>query len=182
MLYRNITRGAKQQMPHDNCPSCAAPDLAFAAHDHGPCASDALARATGILAAKGLRMTPVRRRTLEILLEGHRAMGAYDVLSRLASEGFGAQPPVAYRALDFLEEHGLAHRIRRLNSFTACMHMGENHTAAFLICRACNAVSEAPAAPARAALESAASAIGFAVESATIEALGLCPACQRASA
>jgi Fur family zinc uptake transcriptional regulator len=89
---------------------------------------------------------------------------------------------VAYRALDFLEEHGLAHRIRRLNAFTACMHMGEHHTAAFLICRTCNAVSEAPAAPARAALDSAASAMGFAVETATIEALGLCPACQRVAA
>ncbi len=47
-------------------------------------------------------MTPVRRRVLEILLEKHRAMGAYDVLDRLAAEGFGNQPPVAYRALDFL--------------------------------------------------------------------------------
>jgi Fur family zinc uptake transcriptional regulator len=165
-------------MPHDHCPSCAAPDLAFATHDHADCASDGLARAQEILATKGLRLTPVRRRTLEILLEGHRALGAYEVLSRLAAEGFGAQPPVAYRALDFLEEHGLAHRIRRLNSFTACMHMGESHTAAFLICRACNAISEAPAAPSRSALDNAASAQGFAIESATIEALGLCPSCQ----
>lgn len=165
-------------MPHDTCPSCAAPDLAFAAHDHAPCAADALARAEAIVAAKGQRLTPVRRRTLEILLEGHRALGAYDVLARLAAEGFGAQPPVAYRALDFLEEHGLAHRIRRLNAFTACMHMGEAHSAAFLICRACHAISEAPSAPIRAALDSAATGAGFAIETATIEALGLCPACQ----
>jgi Fur family zinc uptake transcriptional regulator len=166
-------------MPHDHCPSCDAPDLAFASHDHGPCAADALARAENILAEKGLRLTPVRRRTLEILLEGHRALGAYDVLARLAAEGFGAQPPVAYRALDFLEEHGLAHRIRRLNAFTACMHMGETHTAAFLICRACSALSEAPALPTRTALDAAASLAGFIVESATIEAVGLCPACQK---
>jgi Fur family zinc uptake transcriptional regulator len=167
-------------MSHDHCRNCAAPDLAFAAHDHAPCANDALERAIGILAAKGQRLTPVRRRTLEILLEGHRALGAYEVLSRLATEGFGAQPPVAYRALDFLEEHGLAHRIRRLNAFTACMHMGENHTAAFLICCVCHAISEAPAPPARAALDSAASAQGFTIESATIEALGRCPTCQNA--
>lgn len=165
-------------MPHDDCPSCHSPDLAFAAHDHAPCAADALVRAEAVLAEKGLRLTPVRRRTLEILLEGHRALGAYDVLARLAAEGFGAQPPVAYRALDFLEEHGLAHRIRRLNAFTACMHMGEAHTAAFLICRACSALSEAPAAPMRAALDTAAATAGFAIETATIEAMGLCPACQ----
>lgn len=169
-------------MPHDHCPSCEAPDLAFAVHDHAPCAADALARAEAILQEKGQRLTPVRRRALEILLEGHRALGAYDLLSRLAAEGFGAQPPVAYRALDFLEEHGLAHRIRRLNAFTACMHMGENHSAAFLICRNCSAISEAPATPSRAALDSAASAQGFTIESATIEALGLCPACQHGAA
>jgi hypothetical protein len=63
--------------------------------------------------ARGVRLTPVRRRVLEILLEEHKAMGAYDVLTRLAAEGFGNQPPVAYRALEFLEDQGFAHRIRR---------------------------------------------------------------------
>ena len=58
---------------------------------------------------------------LEILLESHRAMGAYEVLERLAAEGFGKQPPVAYRALDFLVEHGLALRVRRLNAYAACL-------------------------------------------------------------
>ena len=96
---------------------------------------------------KGVRLTPVRRRVLEILLEEHRALGAYDVLQRLAAEGFGNQPPVAYRALDFLVEQGLAHRIRRLNAFTACMHPGEAHAPAFLICRACDAVAEAARRP-----------------------------------
>ena len=162
----------------DACPGCDAPDLAFAVHDHAHCASDTLARAEALVAAKGLRLTPVRRRVLEILLEAHRALGAYDVLTRLAAEGFGNQPPVAYRALDFLEEQGLAHRIRRLNAFTACMHPGEAHQPAFLICRGCNVVAEAPAAPVMAALQGAAGARGFIIERSTIEALGLCPSCQ----
>lgn len=161
-----------------DCPGCATPALAFARHDHAVCADDALARADGMMAEQGLRLTPVRRRTLQILLEAHRAMGAYDVLQRLAAEGFGNQPPVAYRALDFLEEHGLAHRIRRLNAFTACMHPGEVHAPAFLICRFCDAVAEAPAAPVQAALTLAAGALGFVIERTNIEALGLCPACQ----
>ena len=126
---------------------------------------------------KGLRWTPVRRRTLEILLEAHRALGAYDVLNRLTAEGFGNQPPVAYRALDFLQEHGLAHRIRRLNAFTACMHPGTPHAPTFLICRACHAVAEAPAAAVTDALTAAAATLNFTVERSTIEALGLCPAC-----
>lgn len=157
----------------------AIPDaaLAFARHDHAHCTDDALARAVNLIDERGARMTPVRRRTLEILLEEHRAMGAYEVLDRLAAEGFGAQPPVAYRALDFLVDQGLAHRIRRLNAFAACMHPGEAHNPAFFICRTCNTVAEAPAAPVRAAIEDAARDLGFAVERTNIEVLGLCPAC-----
>ena len=113
-------------MPHAlDCPGCAAPEMAFAAHDHAHCAHDALERAEAVTAANGARMTPVRRRVLEILLENHKALGAYDVLARLGAEGFGNQPPVAYRALEFLVEQGLAHRIQRLNAFTACTHPGE---------------------------------------------------------
>lgn len=170
------------QIHTDDCPGCQTPDLAFAPHDHAHCSSDALMRADALIVAKGLRMTPVRRRTLEILLEAHRAMGAYDVLNRLAADGYGNQPPVAYRALEFLEEHGLAHRIRRLNAFTACMHPGEAHAPAFLICQVCAAVAEAPAALVMAALESAAAQSGFVIERSNVEAVGMCPACQQAAA
>jgi Fur family zinc uptake transcriptional regulator len=171
-------------MPHGSdpdCPGCVAPDLAFAQHDHSHCAADVLARAEVIAADQGARMTPVRRRVLEILLEEHKAMGAYEVLQRLAAEGFGHQPPVAYRALEFLVDQGLAHRIRRLNAFAACMHPGEAHAPAFLICKGCNIVAEAPAAPVRAALDRAAEALGFVIERTNIEALGLCPTCAEAA-
>jgi Fur family transcriptional regulator, zinc uptake regulator len=161
-------------MPHDHSP-------AFLQHDHAHCAGSVLAQAEGIAADRGLRFTPVRRRVLEILAEAHRAMGAYDVLERLSAEGFGNQPPVAYRALEFLEEHGFAHRIRRLNAFTACMHPGQAHAAAFLICRVCNAVAEAPAAAVAAALDDAARDLGFTVERSNLEAVGLCPACREAT-
>jgi Fur family transcriptional regulator, zinc uptake regulator len=150
---------------------------AFHTHDHGACADTTLAQAEALATARGVRLTPVRRRVLQILLEKHQAMGAYDVLQRLAAEGYGHQPPVAYRALDFLVEQGLAHRIQRLNAFTACMHPGQAHSPAFLICRACNTVAEAHAAPVRAALDASAAALGFAIERSTVEALGLCPAC-----
>lgn len=150
---------------------------AFHQHDHDSCTGSAMARAEKLAAARGARLTPVRRRVLEILLEEHRALGAYDVLQRLAAEGFGHQPPVAYRALDFLVEQGLAHRIQRLNAFAACMHPGEAHAPAFLICRSCNTVAEADAQPVRQALETAAGRLGFRIERSTVEALGLCPAC-----
>jgi hypothetical protein len=57
----------------------------------------------------------------------HRALGAYAVLDQLREAGFGSQPPVAYRALDFLVAHGFAHKIERLNAFVACAHPGESH-------------------------------------------------------
>lgn len=167
--------------PDPSCTACAVPDLAFAAHDHNHCSADVLARAEVLARAAGARFTPVRRRVLEILLEEHRALGAYDVLQRLAGDGYGNQPPVAYRALEFLVEHGLAHRLDRLNAFVACMHPGETHAPAFLICRSCKAVAEASADPVRVALDTAAAIIGFQVERASIEALGLCPKCQAAA-
>lgn len=125
-----------------------------------------------------LQLTPVRRRTLEILLSEHRALGAYDILSRLDAAGFGGQPPVAYRALDFLTTHGFAHKIEALNAYVACAIPGGLHAPAFLICRACGKVEEAEAEPAKGPLAQAARDAGFAIERAVIEAQGLCPACQ----
>lgn len=158
--------------PADDAPK------AFAAHDHSGCADDALAHAERAAADRGLRLTPVRRRTLEILLEEHRALGAYEVLERLAEAGFSHQPPVAYRALDFLVENGFAHRIQRLNAYTACMHPGAAHSPAFFICEGCKLVAEAPQADIRRAVDSAAEAIGFAVDRMSVEAVGRCPACR----
>ncbi|OWY04143.1 MULTISPECIES: Fur family transcriptional regulator [unclassified Thioclava] len=154
---------------------------AFTPHDHSRCAGATLARAEAVAAEKGARLTPVRKRALEILLEEHRAMGAYEVLDRLAADGYGKQPPVAYRALEFLVEHGLAHRVRRLNAFAACMSPGEKHAPVFLICRNCGEVAEAGpeegADEVRHALQGAAERLNFHVERATVEALGLCPNC-----
>lgn len=145
---------------------------AFADHDHRGCMRAGLAAAERRAAAEGLRLTPVRRRVLEILLESHRALGAYDLLARLRAEGLGSQPPVAYRALDFLTTHGMAHRIERLNAFVACARPEAAHDPAFLICRVCDRVAEAPRPPLPAAE-------GFAVEAASVEAEGVCPRCAR---
>lgn len=161
--------------------SPAAPDP-FHTHDHAHCASTVLNRAEAQARAEGVRLTPVRRRVLEILLESHRALGAYDVLERLAAEGFGKQPPVAYRALDFLVEHGFAHRVRRLNAYAACLSEQRDHSPAFLICRSCEQVAEAESPALRAAVQALGAASGFAVERSTIELLGLCARCAEAGA
>lgn len=155
------------------------PSRAFHAHDHDSCAKQALTRADDLCRDRGVRLTPVRRRVLEILLEEHRAMGAYDVLERLSVEGFGSQPPVAYRALEFLVDQGLAHRIRRLNAFTACTAPGGDHAPAFFICKNCKTVAETSADDLRKNINTAGQSIGFIVERANIEALGICPSCHK---
>ncbi len=126
----------------------------------------------------GDRMTPVRRRVLEILREAPRALGAYDVLERLKDEGRSAQPPTAYRALDFLVRNGLAHRVERLNAFVACGHPGTEHTPSFLICRGCDTVAEARIAARGGRLAKAAADTGFQIEKSAMEAVGLCSECR----
>jgi Fur family zinc uptake transcriptional regulator len=141
-----------------------------------------MTKAEARCAASDLRLTPVRRRVLELLLVDHRALGAYDILGHLSAEGLGTQPPVAYRALDFLVKAGFAHRIEALNAYIACAHLGADHTPAFLICRNCRSVAESDTAPSQGRLGVAARDAGFQIEHTVIEAQGLCPACQTGNA
>ena len=147
--------------------------IGFDPHDHSHCIRDAVLAAQDHCAANGLQLTPVRRRVLEVLLERHRAMGAYEILDVLRNEGLGSQPPVAYRALEFLTRNGFAHRIERLNAFVACTHPEAKHDPAFLICRKCDAIAET-----QASLGAVAAGTGFQVEQTVIEVEGLCPNCQ----
>ncbi|KIC09688.1 Fur family transcriptional regulator [Leisingera sp. ANG-M1] len=156
--------------------------IGFEPHDHSSCVHDGIAAAEAHCRDNALQFTKVRRRVLEILLQEHRALGAYDILDRLREEGLGSQPPVAYRALDFLVKNGLAHKIERLNAFIACTHPGENHAPFFLICRSCDAVAEASREPSQGQLGQAARDAGFVIERAVIEAEGLCPKCQETPA
>jgi Fur family zinc uptake transcriptional regulator len=136
----------------------------------------ALGAAEAACAERGERLTLLRRRTLEILLESHAAQGAYDVLARLEAEGFGSKPPVAYRALSFLVENGFAHRIEGISAFVACARPGEPHEPSFLVCRSCRRVAEEAVAP---PLAPEAAAEGFVVERTVVEAQGLCFACRK---
>lgn len=153
------------------------PAEAFGAHNHGKCSDGVLAEVDRMVQETGLSLTPVRRRTLEILLEEHRAVGAYQVLDRLGRDGFGTQPPVAYRALDFLVAHGLAHRIEHLNAFAACMAPGQVHAPVFFICSSCEGVAEAPGRKVGQALGEAADKIGFQIRRTNVEIVGTCPEC-----
>lgn len=156
--------------------------LGFETHDHSHCVSSTLARAETYCVENKLKFTPIRRRALEILLAEHRALGAYDLLAVLAREGLGTAPPVAYRALDFLTAAGFAHKIEGLNAYIACAHLGADHTPAFLICTSCKSVAEAETEATTGRLGEVARATGFVISHTVIEALGLCPKCQKDAA
>ncbi len=151
--------------------------LAFQKHDHNRCRTHSVEAVEAACRARGLRLTDTRRRVLEILLQDHRALGAYDVLARLSDAGHPAHPPVAYRALDFLVANGFAHKIERLNAFVACPAPDDGHRPAFLICRDCRTVAEAAVPPGDGVLGEEARRTGFTIHAVSIEAEGLCPGC-----
>lgn len=151
----------------------------FRCRDHHRCIADTLAVVEQRCSQQGARLTPMRRRVLEILLAEHRALGAYAILERLQEEGRRAQPPIAYRALDFLVSQGFVHRIERLNAFVACNCPQQDHPPAFLICRGCRKVAEIPDAGVENALGSVAGDAGFRIEKTSLEAEGLCPDCRQ---
>src|SRR5690606_191738 len=155
--------------------------LACRPHDHDHCVSQARAEADTLCARQGVRLPALRKRVLELVWQSHKPLGAYDILAVLSEEdGRRAAPPTVYRALDFLLENGLVHRIASLNAFVGCIHPERSHQGQFLICRQCRAAIELEQLAVSDAIVSAAAGVGFAVESQTVEVVGLCAACREA--
>ena len=154
----------------------------FQPHDHDACRGRALAAADSLCTARRLRLTPARRFVLETLLASHKAMTAYELREKLGAAGLGRQPPVVYRALDFLVGVGLVHRIERLGAFAACTHGGAEHNAAFLVCRICRRVAETALPRPEGGLLAEAEAVGFGIERTVVEAEGVCARCRDAAA
>ena len=142
----------------------------------GQALSRALATAESRCQATQERLTSPRRRVLELLLEGDGPLKAYDLIAAFGEAGAPAKPPTVYRALEFLERLGFAHRIESLNAYVPCRMEGESHRAAFLICDCCGAAEEFE--PDFHAQMTAAEARGYEVRAVTLEARGLCPACR----
>ena len=150
---------------------------AFEPHDHHACAADALRAAEAVCAEQGARLTPVRRRVLELLWESHRAVGAYELLDRLKAEKLGSQPPSVYRALEFLIDLGFVHKLSTQNAYLGCAHPQEAHSPLFLICSDCGAVGELRDPSLTQALADAAAQADFGLKQTAIEIEGQCRKC-----
>jgi Fur family transcriptional regulator, zinc uptake regulator len=155
--------------------------------------------AAAACARRGAQLTALRRQVLRLVLEADQPVGAYALLDRLKETRAGAAPPTVYRALDFLLEQGLIHKVERLNAFLGCVEAGEgghghaahgggegdgrhDHPHQFLICSRCGATAEISDPAITAALASASAGAGFTLHRATVEAEGVCADCAAAAA
>ena len=149
-------------------------------HDHRRCLDILMGRVERLCAEQMLRLTSQRRRVLEIVAGRHTAVGAYEILARLGGDGRPTAPISVYRALDFLLQHSLVHRIESLNAYVACMHPGDRHDAQFLICRVCRRVAELNSPSIGGAIGESATAASFVVARPVVEIAGICGACRAA--
>jgi Fur family transcriptional regulator, zinc uptake regulator len=152
-----------------------------AAHDHARCVRQAVARAEKVCAAKQVRLTPLRRRILEIVWRRHEPIGAYEILAQLLKDRHKAAPPTVYRALGFLREAGLVHRLDTLNAFLGCDRPEDEHAGQFLVCSRCRRVAEIADFVLDRTLRKRASSLGFRVEASVIEIKATCARCAEES-
>ena len=149
-------------------------------HDHDACVASAIAHAERVCRKRGLRLTGLRRRVLELVWNSHKPAGAYEILDRLNREGKRAAPPTVYRALEFLMGAELVHRLDSLNAFVGCPDPGRSHTGQFLICRGCRYVAELDDAEIDALVERKAARLGFTAVRQMVEIEGTCRNCRDA--
>jgi len=152
--------------------------IAFGQHDHKTCIHDALETAKSLCRAKGLRLTDTRLRVLELIWQSHAPVGAYEILGKFNQEGRSSAPPTVYRALDFLQENNLVHRLASLNAFIGCISPESGHQGSFLICRHCGLAQELTSQTLESQVHQLAATEGFSVDGMTLEVSGLCPNCK----
>lgn len=139
--------------------------------DHSQCAHNPV--------GAGVKLTGSRQRVLDELCAAGRPVGAYEMIDLLAKDtGKRAAPISIYRALDFLVDSGLVHRLASRNAFLACAHgHGEREPVVFLICDDCGAVFEATSARVNRGLAAVANDNGFTPRAQVIEVTGRCAKC-----
>lgn len=138
----------------------------------------ALDRAETLCRQRGVRWTRLRRRVLEIIVSTPHPVGAYEILDVLQREKGRTAPPTVYRALDFLLEQNLVHRVASLSAYMFCRRPQANHNAEFMICRQCGEVRELADDAIEASVSQAAANNEFEVEGQVIEITGRCNRCR----
>lgn len=151
-----------------------------AEHDHKKCVSEAIGTAEQLCVVRGVQLTPIRHQVLELIWDSHKAVKAYELLDRIKPLQNAAKPATIYRALDFLIEQGLIHRVESLNAFVGCSCSGHQHEQLLLICNNCQEVEERSAPEVMQALSQEIKQADFIVHSKAIEIHGICAKCAQA--
>ncbi|MBP6818549.1 MAG: transcriptional repressor [Ferrovibrio sp.] len=171
-------REAAEHHHHDHSHHAHGGHAHLHGHDHAVCIADALEKAEAHCAATGAKLTPIRRRVLELIWNSHKPAGAYDLLGELSRDGQKVAPPTVYRALDFLVESGLVHRVESLNAFIGCTEPGHERQQEIFLCRECGTAFEISDPELGKRIQHNAASLGFKVERQTIEVVGLCRDCR----
>ncbi|HQT64401.1 MAG: transcriptional repressor [Acidocella sp. 20-57-95] len=138
--------------------------------------------AAKICVVNGTQLTELRRIVLKLVLESQAPLTAYQLLDQLKVLRRNATPPTIYRALDFLLENRLIHKVERINAFIPCSDSDhEHHSVQFLICQTCKTVVEIEDHHIIDALTRAAEKQGFRPRHAVVEIDGICAACSGAN-
>ena len=148
---------------------------------HSP--RERVALAVSICEGRGVRMTELRRRILELLWASGRPTGAYELIeavTRRDSRPVG--PPTVYRALEFLMAQGLVSRIQSLNAYVPCVHPERDHDCLFFICNRCRASVELEDPRIGGLLAEDAAVLGFVATRRTVEVEGMCAQCAEVGA
>lgn len=138
---------------------------------------DIVNKAETLCNERGVRLTQQRRTVLELLCRADKPLTAYEILDLMRETTKSPAPPTVYRALEFLLEQGLAHKLESLHAYVGCSHPEHPHASQFLICTDCGDVKEVDSHALEQSLQSAQDAAGFTTKRQVIELLGTCRQC-----
>lgn len=155
--------------------------MSFLYQEHQHCMETALEQAEKICQKNDARLTKLRKRVLELIWAEHEPVKAYDLLNELQKSDPAAKPPTIYRALDFLLEQGLIHKLHRLNAYVGCSHPEGKKPCFFLICTNCNSVTKSHDDAYRKLIAKVYKSYHFRLQATTFEMEGLCQKCAQPS-
>ena len=147
-------------------------------HDHASCIGDAILKAELVCKNNNLRFTKTRKKVLQLIWSSHKPIGAYEILDSLRAEKIKAEPPTVYRALSFLIDARLVHRLDSLNAFVGCVDPENIHQGQFFICQDCGNVSEFNDHEISDLVESMMKNNGFSATHQILEVTGHCDNCR----
>lgn len=159
-------------------------------HDHAKCVDSILKHAQDICSKRGVRLTEQRLKVLAVLADSHVPASAYDILDKINRQGNKLAPVAIYRALDFLTQQELIHRIESRNGYVACSHhhgegsgKGEEcchgDVTVFLLCDSCGRAGEFHSDALSGLVETIASTEKFRANAPVLEISGICEMCQQ---